>query len=232
MKDRMIVFTIITTIVGFMVAIQFQTTKEPNVRDTRSVMELRQELTAEKERQQELIEELGNQEELLGQLQETENVETVIEEAIEDLRKSAGLTEATGSGVIIEVNPVFDEDYQGGAIRSVPPHLLRMLINELNIYGAKDIAVGSQRIVSTTPIREVQGVTHVNSRRMTTFPLQVRVLTEDPEQLHHYMMTSEIKEYLHYENLELTSTTVSELTLPAYDQTLRVRYMSPIKEES
>ncbi|RNA69685.1 DUF881 domain-containing protein [Alteribacter keqinensis] len=232
MKDRMMIFTVITTIIGFMVAVQFQTTKEPDVRDTRTVMELRQELTAEKEKQQELIEELATQEEMLEQLQNTGNVENVIEEAINGLKARAGLTEVSGEGVLIEIRPYFDENYQGGAIRTVPAHLVRMLINELNIYGAKDIAVGSQRIVSTTPIREVQGVTLINSRRMTTFPLQVRVLTDDPEQLHHYMMTSEVKEYLQYENLEFTSAPMTDITVPAYDQSMRVRYMAPVKEES
>lgn len=226
------IFTAVTTIIGFMVAIQFQTTKEPIVRDTRSVMELRQELTVEKERQQELMEQLTKNEEMLEQLQDTSNVETVIEDAIDDLKRSAGLTEASGEGILIEIVPYFDQHYQGGAIRSVPSHLVRMLINELNIYGAKDIAVGSQRIVSTTPIREVQGVTLINSRRITTFPLQVRVLADDPEQLHHYMMTSEVKEYLQYENLEFSSTPMKDLTVPAYDQSMRVRYMTPVKEDS
>ena len=42
-------FTLITIIIGFMIAVQFQTVKEPVVRDTRNIWELREALTKELE---------------------------------------------------------------------------------------------------------------------------------------------------------------------------------------
>ncbi|WP_179298820.1 DUF881 domain-containing protein [Evansella halocellulosilytica] len=232
MKDRMITFTIVTMIIGFMVAIQFQITKEPEVRDTRNVNELRQALTVEKERQKELNEEIDRQIELLNELEQSENVEDVISDVIEELSESAGLTEKSGAGVVIEISPHFDENYSGGAIRSVPPHLLRMLINELNINGAEEIAIGHQRIVSNSAIREANGVTLVNGSRMTQFPLKVRVITDDPEQLHHAIMSSQSKEYFSYDNFNIESQPINYLTIPAYERTYRVRYMTPVKEDS
>ncbi|MDQ0253812.1 uncharacterized protein YlxW (UPF0749 family) [Evansella vedderi] len=232
MKDRMIIFTCVTTIIGFMVAIQFQSTKEPEIRDTRNIHELRQALTFEKERQKELNEELENQAEMLYQLQQTEDLEPIMTDAIEELKVRAGLTEVSGQGIIIEVSPIFEEDYGGGAIRSVPPYLLRMLLNELNIYGAKEIAVANQRIISTTPIREANGVTLINSNRVTQFPLKIRVLSDDPESLHHAVMASRAREYFSYENLSINSTPINYITLPPYDRTLRVRHMEIVKEES
>ena len=41
--------TVITFIIGFMIAIQFQTVKEPVVRDTRDTWQLREDLVKEKE---------------------------------------------------------------------------------------------------------------------------------------------------------------------------------------
>ncbi|MDG5788283.1 DUF881 domain-containing protein [Evansella sp. AB-P1] len=231
MKDRMIVFTCITTIIGFMIAIQFQTTKEPDVRDTRNIHELRQALTVEKERQKELNEEMDKQIEMLYQLQQTENVESVIVDAIDELRERAGLTPISGQGVLIEITPVYQDEF-GGYIHSVPPYLLRLLINELNFNGAKEIAVGNQRIVSTTPIREANGVTLINSNRVTQFPLKVKVLSDDPEGLHHAIMSSISREYFLYENLEINSTPINYVSLPAYEKTYRVRHMEVIKEES
>ncbi|ADU30845.1 DUF881 domain-containing protein [Evansella cellulosilytica] len=231
MKDKMIIFTCVTIIIGFMVAIQFQTTKEPEVRDTRSTLELRQALTVEKERQKELNEALESQLELLYQLQQTEDVEPVMVEAIEELRERAGLTKVSGQGVIIDVTPYFDEFYEGGPIRSVPPYLLRMLVNELNINGAKEIAISNERIVSTTAIREANGVTLINSSRVTEFPLKVRVLTDDPEGLHHAIMSSQSREFFSYENLSIASTPINFVELPAYDRSLRVRHMEAVKED-
>jgi uncharacterized protein YlxW (UPF0749 family) len=169
-KDRMIIFAIVTTIIGFMVAIQFKTTKEPVVRDTRDILQLRQDLRIEKERQQELNQEIEKQLLLLNQLQEKENIEDVMIQALNDLKNRAGLTPESGEGIILEIKPMYTDF--GYVPQTVPPHLLRFLINELNIYQAREIAIGSQRIISTSAIRDVNGVTHVNARRIPNLPLK------------------------------------------------------------
>lgn len=226
----MIIFAIVTTIIGFMVAIQFKTTKEPVVRDTRDILQLRQDLRIEKERQQELNQEIEKQLLLLNQLQEKEDIEDVMIQALNDLKNRAGLTPESGEGIILEIKPMYSDF--GYVPQTVPPHLLRFLINELNIYQARDIAVGSQRIISTSAIRDVNGVTHVNARRIPNLPLKIKVLANDAEKLHHEMIVSQSVEYFAIENLSLTSTPINFTTLPGYDQSLRVRYLQPIKEES
>ncbi|WP_245712510.1 DUF881 domain-containing protein [Anaerobacillus alkalilacustris] len=230
MKDRMIIFAIVTTIIGFMVAIQFKTTKEPVVRDTRDILQLRQDLRIEKERQQQLNQEIEKQLSLLNQLTEQDNVEDVMIDALNDLKKNAGLTTVSGEGIILEIKPIYS-DYSY-VPQTVPPHLLRFLINELNIYNATDIAVGNQRIISTSAIRDVNGVTHINARRIPNIPLEIKVLATDAEKLHHEMIVSQSVEYFAIENLTLTSTPINFTTLPGYDQPIRVRYLEPIKEES
>ena len=230
-KDKVMIFTIVTTIIGFMLAIQFQTTKEPVVRDTRDILQLRQDLRAEKERQQELNEEIEKQLALLSQLQQKENLEDVMVEALNDLRERAGLTEVSGQGIIIDVKPLFNNEYDF-IHETIPTHLLRFLINELNIYNAKEIAVANQRIISTSAIRDVNGVTHVNSRRLPSLPLKIKVIADDAQKLHHEMLVSQSVDYFAFENLSLTSTPINYLKLPAYEQSLRVRYLQPIKEES
>ncbi len=228
----MIIFTIITVIIGFMLAIQFQTTSEPNVRDTRDILQLRQDLRVEKERQQQLNLEIEKQMALLNQLNQKENLEDVMIEALEDLRERAGLKEISGEGIIIEITPLFSDFTLGSQAQSVPPYLLRLLINELNIHGAREIAIGNQRIISTTAIRDVAGITQINARRVIGLPLQVLVLSDDAQKLHHEMIVSQSVEYFEIENLRLTSTPVNHIELPPYDQVLRVRHLHPVKEES
>lgn len=228
----MIIFTIVTVIIGFMLAIQFQTTNEPNVRDTRDILQLRQDLRVEKERQQQLNMEIEKQLTLLNQLKQKENIEDVMIDALEDLRANAGLKEISGEGIIIEISPMFSDYTFGSQTQSVPPNLLRFLINELNIHGAKEIAIGNQRITSTTAIREVAGITQINARRVTGLPLQVKVLSDDAEKLHHEMIVSQSVEYFEIENLRFTSTPVNHIELPPYDQVIRVRHLHPVKEES
>lgn len=229
-NDRMVIFAIVTTIIGFMVAIQFKTTNEPIVRDTRDILELQQDSRVEKERQQVLNQEIDKQLLLLNQLKEKDNLEDVMVDAIDDLKEQAGLTPISGEGIIIEIKPIHT-DY-GYIPETVPPHLLWILINELNIYNAKDIAIGNQRIISTSAIRDVNGVTHVNARRISKLPLKIKVLASDAEKLHHEMIVSQSVEYFAIENLSLTSTPINFVTLPAYEQSLRVRTLQPIKGES
>lgn len=229
-NERMIIFAIVTTIIGFMIALQFKTTNEPIVRDTRDILELRQDSRVEKERQQELNQEIEKQLLLLNQLKGQDNLEDVMVNAINDLKEQAGLTPVSGEGIIIEINSVHS-DY-GYIPETVPPHLLWILINELNIYSAKEIAIGNQRIISTSAIRDVNGVTHINAKRIPKLPLKVKVLASDAEKLHHEMIVSQSMEYFAIENLSLTSTPINFVTLPGYDESLRVRNLRPIKGES
>ncbi|MGJ9381323.1 DUF881 domain-containing protein [Salipaludibacillus sp. CF4.18] len=232
MNNRMTIFACVTIIIGFMVAVQFQAVSEPENREGRNMAELRQDLVAEKEKQQRLNEELERQREILYQLEQTEDVEEVMGDVITELQEQAGLTEVSGPGIILKIDVAFDVDYEGGAIRSVPPYLVRLLINELNIQGATHIAIDMQRYVATTAIREANGRTLVNGSWLSHFPLEIKVVTDDPESMHHAMMSSQSRELFSYENLSLVSTPVNQVELPAYEKDYRVRFMEPVQEGS
>jgi len=232
MKGRMILFAFVSTMIGLIVAIQVQTNSETESRDTRNLSEIRQALISQKETQQELNAELARQNDILFQLEQTEDVEIVMGDVMDDLEEKAGLTEVSGSGLFIELKIVFDENYTGGGIQSVPPYLLRLLINELNIQGAKHISIGNQRIVSTTAIREANGRTLINGSWMSQFPIEIKVIADDPESIHHAMMSSQASDLLAYENIQFSSTPLNEVTLPAYEKNYRVRYMELVQEGS
>ncbi|MCE7794696.1 DUF881 domain-containing protein [Salipaludibacillus sp. CUR1] len=232
MKKIPIIFACVTLIIGYMAAVQFQSHAEPETRDTRNMADLRQALMAEKERQQELNEEISRQQEILNQLEETEDVEDVMADVIENLQEQAGLTEVTGEGLIIQIDLEFDHNYTGGAISSIPPYLLRLLINDLNIQGAEHIAIGNERIVSTTAIREANGRTLVNGNWLSYFPVEVKVISNDPESLHYAIMSSQSREMFIYENMNFSSNPVDSLTLPAFDKNYRTRFMEPVQEGS
>lgn len=54
-KRKMINFTLIMMVIGFMLAVQFQTVKEPVTRDTRGTWQLREDLLKEKNYHQSLF---------------------------------------------------------------------------------------------------------------------------------------------------------------------------------
>ena len=65
--------TVITLIIGFMTAIQFQTVNEPVIRDTRDTSQLREDLVKEKELYLSLVREIRSNEERIEKY-ETERV--------------------------------------------------------------------------------------------------------------------------------------------------------------
>lgn len=219
-----------------MLAVQFQSTKEPVIRDTRDIRELRKELRTEQERHQQLQIEIGKKLQLISEYEysmteQKENVEKVMERQIAELKEEAGLTEKTGEGIIVTIEPIGNNQLHGQQRRAIPPELLRYLVNELNTYNAKDIAIGNQRLVSTSAFRDVGGVTQVNGHRLTPMPLEIKVLAHNATKLYNEMVVSESIEYFEIENFQLTLQVVDSITLPAYDRTPRVHHMEEIKEE-
>ncbi|MCK0470668.1 DUF881 domain-containing protein [Halalkalibacter sp. AB-rgal2] len=235
MKEKW-VFAFITLVIGFMIAIQFQTTKEPVIRDTRDIRELRAEVLSEQEKRQELTQEMEQIQSLIEQYEQSVDnlggeVTTVIENQIEEMRAEAGLTEQEGSGVVITITSLYNDQYFGQD-RFIPsPDVFRFLINELNIYGADEIAVGNERIITTSAFRDVNQMTYLNNRRLPPLPIEVKVLSNDPERLHNHMLVSASVDFFEIEGYELSIEMVEEIQIPAFDQTPRVRFMEEVKEE-
>ncbi|TWI55770.1 DUF881 domain-containing protein [Halalkalibacter nanhaiisediminis] len=233
--DKKWIFTFITFVIGFMLAIQFHTTQEPVISDTRDIRELRRELVAEQERRQQLNAEIEKVQTVLAQYEQTidsreDDISVVLTKQIEELRMEAGLEEKAGEGLVITIDSIYNDQFFGQVRRTPPADVFRYLVNELNIYGADDIAVGDERIISTSAFRDVNQITHLNSRRLPPLPIQVKVLSEKAETLQNQMVVSESVEFFELDGFSISFELVDELELPAYDQTPRVRYMEEVKE--
>lgn len=227
-----VTLTIITAILGFMMAIQFQTIKEPVVRDTRDIWEIREDIEHEQQLITELYKEIRIKEETLKKYEEAPYYSKYegITEQLDELKKKIGLTELNGPGIIIKISPSFNQSLIGQPYKTVPPDLLIRLINELYRYKALAVSVDDERIIVTSPIRDVNGKTYINNTPLRPLPIEIKVVAEDAEKLHNQMQVSQIvDEFFALENLELTFTLQQEVTLPAYDEVLRNKYMQPVE---
>lgn len=207
---------------GFMVAVLFQSNQQPEARDTRDLWEIRTELKSEQVRQSNLYRQIREMENMIYQYESEPNIEKVetLKESVETLKEKAGLTEKIGKGVVITLKPIFRDLKLEQTYPTVPSDLMSRLFNELNIYGATDIAVENERIISVTPVRSVGGHTYINNRPIPPLPIDIYVLAKDVGKLIDYMEVSIINDYFAIENIELTFTEQNEITLPAYDQTI------------
>ncbi|MFL6555453.1 MAG: DUF881 domain-containing protein [Bacillus sp. (in: firmicutes)] len=230
-------FTLIAVLVGFMIAIQFQTVKKPVERDTRDIWQLREALLKEKELQSNLLSEIRSNEEKLAayESKRKQSKEQALKDTLEELKIEAGLTEVTVPGIKLKIEPVTEEIKTGTpVIGVVSPELLKRLLNELNMYEAKYVAIDGLRIINTTVIRDVNRETKIDGHTIRSLPIEVIVGVDDnitAEKLYNRMKVSKSTEEFFIENLRLTiSKPNSNVTVPAYDNSIRIHYMEPIKE--
>ncbi|TXC92047.1 DUF881 domain-containing protein [Metabacillus litoralis] len=231
---RGISFTILLMIFGMMLAVQFHTIQEPIVRDTRDMWQLREDLKKQQQLQVELSSEIRKYNEMLKTYEDEEdqNPETALKETLNILKEEAGLTEVKGSGITIKIDKLFSEELIGSQIQDISPELLKRLINELNSYGATDISIQGRRVINSTVIRDINGQTKMDNLSLHTFPIEIKVISENVEKLYNRMNASTTDEDFAIDNLSLFISNPEEnITIPAYEDTIRVKNMKPIEAE-
>ncbi|HEU5139747.1 MAG TPA: DUF881 domain-containing protein [Bacillales bacterium] len=235
-SSKKMMLAAVACILGFMLVLQFQTTNQPqeDTRDTRDVWQLRKDLSHAKMRTSKLNNELFEVEHLLAKYQSNEDHQKVetMKSVLNELKKEAGLTQVSGQGIIIHVEPLVSGSLIGEPYHPITAQLLRRLINELDAYGAKEIAIAGQRVIATTPIRNVNGEIYVNDKSIPEVPFKIKVLTDNARKLHNEMVVSDSRREFAEAKLNLTTEPVDHLVLPAYDQPILVQYMEPAKGES
>jgi uncharacterized protein YlxW (UPF0749 family) len=234
MLKRKMLLSFVSLLAGLMVAVLFQSNQEPEARDTRDLWEIRTDLRSEQIRQQNLYQSIREAEAIIGEYDRETNEEKIetLKETIRELKDKVGLTETKGRGLVISVKPIYQDLQFGQVYPTIPPDLINRLINELNVYGATDIAIVNERIVTLSPIRSVGEYTYVNNRPIPPLPIEIKVLAKDVEKLLDYMQVSKVNDYFVVENLELTYDIQSNLVLPSYDQQIDFKWLESETEET
>ena len=224
-------FTIILLIVGFMIAVQYNTVKKPESRDTRDMWEIRQELSFEKELHSEMLTQIREVNKTITKYEnlQSESPAKALNETLESLRKEAGLTEVTGPGLEITIKPSLEGIALGQEVTSISPDLLVQLLNEINRFNGHDVSIDGKRIIHSSPIRDINGQTTVNSLIVRTPPFKVRIgneTIEDAEKLYNYLQSSMIADDFFIDNLTLTiGKPQDKIGIPAFDQSIKNKYL-------
>ncbi|WP_349237083.1 DUF881 domain-containing protein [Bacillus sp. REN3] len=236
-RPRNLSFSIIAAIVGLMIAIQFQTVREPEVRDTRDTWQLREDLMKEKEIQSRLLLEIRSNEEKIAkyETERQQSKEEVLKETLSELKAEAGLTDIMGPGITLSIAPAFNLISDGTQVPSVSPELLRRLLNELNMYGAEHVSIDGERVINTTVIRDINGETKINGHTLNRFPIDVNVIAEDAnsaEKLYNRMKVSAVAEDFFIDNLEVkVNKPEQKVLVPAYQDSIRIKDMESAKKD-
>ncbi|WP_051529947.1 DUF881 domain-containing protein [Anoxybacillus tepidamans] len=217
-----------------MLAVQLQTKRHPVVRDTRDIWELRKDLKQEQELEQQLLLEIRHNDEKIQNYKQSRSVNqrAALEETVNELKREAGLTEISGPGLLLTIEPFYPDNYVGPVVNTVSPELLKRFINELNMYGAKEIAIANERITNTTAIRDVNGVTKIGNTKVSSLPIQVKVIADNVTTFHNRLKASTIFDDFVIENLQITvSEPMTTVVIPKYDGNWHIRYMKAVQAE-
>lgn len=214
-------------------AIQYQTNKNPQVQDTRNMSELRVTLQKERERATLLAGEISKYDQLLYQYETSvnkeDNIQDIMEEELIRIKELAGYKSMQGEGFTIKINKLAETEETDLYFEpQVYDDDLRMIVNELNAYGAKAISINGQRIVATTSIRNVGETILVNTIPIRP-PYEIKVIG-DSSILIPALRLAGLDEYFMIVNHSIEYTPKEFLTVPGFNQVVKPRFMQAVKE--
>jgi len=165
----------------------------------------------------------------------------ILNQSLQSARYFAGLSERSGKGVVLTLSDNVQgaqEDRLSDPERYDPNNYilhdknLLYIVNALKGARPDGIAINNQRIVSNTNIRCVGTVILVNDNRLAP-PYVISILGQEAAILNAIMSSREI-EYLVNRNFPITYEIKDDLTLPAYNGSVDLRYatlfVEPIEE--
>ncbi|WOV85200.1 DUF881 domain-containing protein [Sporosarcina jeotgali] len=190
-------FTFILLIVGFMVAVQYNTVQQPEERDTRDLWAIRNELAKERKLHSELLTEVRELDKTLGKYNssEGENAGRALADTLHGLRQQAGMIDQSGPGILIDVVPSEESMAFGTPLHEVSPELLTRFVNDVNRFKGIDMEIDGKRVTALSAIRDINGETTVNGLPVSLPPFQIKILSADlgsSEKLYNFLQSSSI----------------------------------------
>lgn len=215
---------------GVLLVIQYTSVQDPVQVDTRDINQLRDELKTAEDLNTELNKEIEKAKEQLNLLESGANDghEIALQENVGKLEEEIGLTEIKGKGFVITIEPIYRSNTDGMFAPYLTAELMSRFLNELKSLGAKEISVGNERLIATSAVREVNGRVMINNTLLPSFPIQIQLITENPERMKSALDISYIQDDFALENLTMKISRINEeIRLPAYAKTLHIRDMTP-----
>lgn len=201
--------TIISFIIGFMLAVQYNTVQNPTERTTVDIWEIRQQLSAEQERHSELLTAISELSETVNKYEDAEfdNPEILLQQTVDQLKERAGILPVEGPGLTLSVGTSPELLGLGYEIEPVSPELLIRLINDLNRYNARAIEVDGKRLSYNSAIRDINGKTTINGEPVQTTDIEINIITftyEQAEKMKNHLLASSFQDEFYIDNLVLT----------------------------
>lgn len=227
--------TIISFIIGFMLAVQYNTVQNPEKQETIDVWEIRQELSDEQKLHSQLLTEIRQAQDTVRKYEdeELENPEAILVQTVDRLKEAAGLKSVMGPGIVLTISPSLEAIEYGYEINEIPPSLLIRLVNAIYRYKGQYVEVGGQRLIHSSAIRDINGKTTVGSVPLDQTAIDIKVITateEEANKLYNHLMASTFMDEFFIDNMMLeVGQPQATITIKATDVEIRHSYLTEYK---
>ena len=227
--------TVISFIIGFMLAVQYNTVQNPQKQETIDVWEIRQDLSDEQKLHSQLLTEIRQAQDTVRKYEDEEldNPEAILVQTVDRLKEAAGLKSVTGPGIVLTISPSLEAMEFGYEINEIPPSLLIRLVNDIYRYKGQHIEIGGQRLTYSSAIRDINGKTTVGSVPIGKTAIDIKVITateEEASKLYNHLMASTFMDEFFIDNMMLeVGQPQATITIEATDVEIRHSYLTEYK---
>ena len=227
--------TIISFIIGIMLAVQYNTVQNPEKQETVDVWEIRQDLLDEQKRHSQLLDEIRQAQDTVRKYEDEEldNPEAILAQTVNQLKEVVGLKEVTGPGILLTISPSLEAMEFGYEINEISPSLLIRLVNDIYRYKGHYVEIGGQRLIHSSSIRDINGKTTVDSVPLGKTGIEIKVITateEEAGKLYNHLMASTFIDEFFIDNMMLqVGQPQDAITIKATDVKISNRYLTEYK---
>jgi uncharacterized protein YlxW (UPF0749 family) len=167
----------VSLLLGFMLTVQYSVAHQPKTEVTADYLELRTQLQVELDKQKTLTDQIQKTTQQLNEYKQSKGnsaqLKSVLENDLEKAKREAGLTTVSGPGIRLVISDMAaPPSVQQGSIPVFNAQSLQLIVNYLFSNGAEAIAINHQRLVTTSSIRQVNGLTDtVGAIQVNTVPI-------------------------------------------------------------
>lgn len=228
-KGAQISIAFVCIVLGIMISMQFRTAEiyQQNLTPAR-VDELTRELSTMNAEKDALTEEVFSLREKLTNVRDNDEAIKDMQTELQKAQISAGMVPVEGPGVILTLNDSALSMQPGDNPNAqiVHDYDLLVLVNELKASGAEAIAVNGQRLTSMSEIRCAGTLILVNWTKIGP-PFVIQAIG-DPDMLESgLLLAGGHLEMLKYLGLQTNLQKSEKVSLPAYSQTMKMKYAVP-----
>lgn len=228
-RSMYISISVITMILGIMLAIQFRTTRyvEQSVPADRA-QELMSELSKLEKDSQKLDREIMDLSYKLEQAKKGySQAQAALMDELKKSRMAAGLTTVTGPGIEVVLDNPPSPSRRGGISIIRDEDLLRVA-NDLKGAGAEAISINGHRMISVSEIRQAGSFININLERIEP-PFHILAIGSQEKLKSSLEISGGLADYFRDLGIVVKTQTLTSVTIPGYTKNIRYEYVKAVK---